>query len=117
LTGQRTASVFRKLGSRSYLVISIAMVAVTLVADAHGNIAQARIAVGACSAVAQRLVALEAELKGARIGTGLGELVRPGHLSGLSPIDDVRATAAYRKDAALHLVRRALDDCAARLAT
>jgi CO/xanthine dehydrogenase FAD-binding subunit len=29
----------------------------------------------------------------------------------LSPIDDVRATAAYRNDAALTLVGRALDAC------
>ena len=34
------------------------------------------------------------------------------HLAQLSPIDDVRATATYRDDAALTLVGRALDACA-----
>ena len=115
LPGPRAASVFRKLGSRSYLVISIAMVAVTLVADDGGRIAQARVAIGACSPVAKRLPALEAALKGARIGPGLGKIAQPGHLAPLSPIDDVRATAAYRMGAARHLIVRALDDCAARL--
>ena len=52
-------SAFLKLGARRYLVISIVMVAATLeIAD--GRIVSARIAVGACSAVAQRLPALEA---------------------------------------------------------
>jgi CO/xanthine dehydrogenase FAD-binding subunit len=39
-------------------------------------------------------------------------LVRRDHLSCLAPIDDVRATATYRMDAALTLVSRALDECA-----
>ena len=57
-------SAFLKLGARRYLVISIAMAAATLeIAD--GRVAAARIAVGACSAVAQRLPALEAALVGA----------------------------------------------------
>ena len=48
-------STFEKLGSRAYLVISIAMVAAVLEVDADGRIARARVAVGACSEVAQRL--------------------------------------------------------------
>jgi CO/xanthine dehydrogenase FAD-binding subunit len=33
------------------------------------------------------------------------------HLAALSPIDDVRATADYRRRAAAELVRRALQSC------
>jgi CO/xanthine dehydrogenase FAD-binding subunit len=33
------------------------------------------------------------------------------HLLSLSPINDVRATADYRRDASLTLVRRALESC------
>jgi CO/xanthine dehydrogenase FAD-binding subunit len=29
----------------------------------------------------------------------------------LTPIDDVRATAEYRRDASLTLVQRAIDEC------
>jgi CO/xanthine dehydrogenase FAD-binding subunit len=101
-------STFLKLGSRSYLVISIAMVAAILVTDAHRRITSARIAVGACSVVARRLAALEDELVGQPAAPGLEAIVRPDHLAGLAPIDDIRATAAYRREAAEVLVRRAL---------
>src|SRR5690606_35270448 len=49
------ASAFEKLGARRYLVISIAMAAVRVVADDDGRVSSAAIAVGSCSAVAQRL--------------------------------------------------------------
>jgi len=104
---------FLKLGARHYLVISIAMVAAIVEADEAGRVAEARVAVGACSAVAQRLPGLEAALIGAPAKTGLGALAMPGHLSALTPLSDVRASAAYRLDAALTLVRRALDACVA----
>lgn len=104
-------SAFLKLGARRYLVISIVMVAARVALDATGRVAQARIAVGACSVVAQRLFTLEQDLEGAAAGPGLGRLVEARHLATLSPIDDVRATAAYRREAALILVRRALDSC------
>jgi CO/xanthine dehydrogenase FAD-binding subunit len=103
-------SVFLKLGARRYLVISIAMVAVTVKTGA-GRITDARVAIGACSAIAQRLPDLERELVGAPARIGVGALVRPEHLLPLSPIDDVRATRNYRMDAALTLISRALDKC------
>lgn len=106
-------SAFLKLGARRYLVISIAMVAAVVRLEA-GRVAEARVAVGACSAVARRLTALEDALGGADpVAAPLSSLVTAGHLAGLDPIDDVRATAAYRREAALELVRRALDACAA----
>ena len=104
-------SAFLKLGVRRYLVISIAMVAAVVEIDADGRVTQAHVAVGACSAVAQRLHALEHDLKGAMAGPGLGALATLGHLELLSPIDDLRGTADYRRDATLTLVRRALDVC------
>lgn len=95
---------FVKLGARRYLVISIAMAAGVVATDALGRIAAARLAVGACSAVAQRLPGLEAAL----IGAPLAEAARvpqAGHVASLAPIDDVRASADYRRDAALTLLR------------
>jgi CO/xanthine dehydrogenase FAD-binding subunit len=102
-------STFQKLGSRAYLVISIAMVAAVAEIGSDGRIARARVAVGACSEVAQRLPALEAELLGQTTSTATAGLVRPDHLAGLTPIDDVRGSGDYRRDAALTLVRRALE--------
>jgi CO/xanthine dehydrogenase FAD-binding subunit len=105
-------SAFLKLGARRYLVISIVMVAALVGLDVSGRVAVARVAVGACSAVALRLRQLEADLVGIP-GKEIGAGVRADHLTPLSPIDDVRATAEYRRDAALTLVRRALDACVA----
>ena len=66
---------------------------------------------GACSAVAQRLPAAEASLIGRRADAALGAVLGAEHIAALAPIDDVRATAAYRRGAALTLLQRALDAC------
>ncbi|MBP5858313.1 xanthine dehydrogenase family protein subunit M [Marivibrio halodurans] len=102
-------SCFLKLGARHYLVISIAMVAATLEVTPDGTVAAARIAVGACSATARRLPALEAALAGRPVAPGLGGVVVPDYLDDLSPIDDVRASADYRRHAAGVLIARALE--------
>ncbi len=97
---------FLKLGARRYLVISIVMVSAAIDID-EGVISAARIAVGSCSAVAQRLPALEEALRGERLRDA-PKIVTGEHLRGLRPIDDVRGTGNYRKDAALTLVRDVL---------
>jgi CO/xanthine dehydrogenase FAD-binding subunit len=101
---------FEKLGARAYLVISIVMVA-TVIESAAGRITRARIAIGACSPVAQRLPELEAALLGQTLAQAAA-VPEPAHLAALSPIDDVRATATYRRQAALVLLRRALTPAA-----
>ncbi len=100
---------FLKLGARHSLVISIAMVAAVAEIGADGSIDRARIALGACSARAVRLTALEDELAGRFPDPSL---VQPRHFAALSPIDDIRATAAYRRHAALELTRRAVGSLA-----
>ncbi len=104
-------STFLKLGLRRYLVISVVMVAAAVVLDPEGGVAEARIAVGACSPIAQRLRSLEAALVGRRTDVEPDEIAE--HLATLSPIDDVRATADYRREAAAVLVSRALATCGA----
>jgi CO/xanthine dehydrogenase FAD-binding subunit len=111
-TIENAVSTFLKLGARRYLVISIVMVAAVIDKDATNCVREARVSVGSCSAVARRLKELERVLIGAPFADGLGRLATVGHLRALSPIGDVRATAAYRSDAALHLVQRALNACA-----
>jgi CO/xanthine dehydrogenase FAD-binding subunit len=113
---EQGSSVFLKLGARKYLVISISMVAAVLEVDKDqsGRILDARVAVGSCSAVARRLFDLERDLVGQTVHGDIGALVRAEHLSVLSPIDDVRATAEYRRDASLTLVQRALRACVGR---
>jgi CO/xanthine dehydrogenase FAD-binding subunit len=103
-------SAFLKLGLRRYLVISVVMVSVVVVLDASGGVADARVAVGACSPVALRMRPLESQLMG-RPPDEIDAATIDGHLGSLAPIDDVRATADYRRAAASVLVRRALASC------
>lgn len=101
---------FRKLGARKYLVISIAMVAARL-GIVDGKIETAAISVGSCSAVAQRLSGLEKRLAGQKATPNVLVEVTVARVSAaLSPIDDIRADAAYRSEAATELVKRALED-------
>jgi CO/xanthine dehydrogenase FAD-binding subunit len=58
--------------------------------------------------VAKRLYQLERELAGRRLEPDLAQLVTDQHLEPLAPIDDIRGSAIYRRDAALTLTRRAL---------
>jgi len=104
-----SSSTFEKFGTRSYLVISLAMVAVSVRRDAAGSIADLRIAVGACSPVAMRLVALERRLLKERLSGQVAPTITVDDVSALTPIDDIRCTAKYRFDLVPVLIRRALE--------
>ena len=103
------SSHFLKLGARAYLVISIAMVAARVSLEG-GLVTEAALAVGACGPVATRLPDLERALTGQpfdldRIHRVIDDAAVA---SALSPIDDVRAEAAYRAGSAAELLRRGL---------
>ncbi len=102
-------SCFEKLGSRAYLVISIAMVSAVVSKDGQDRLSDVRVAVGSCSAVAQRLTQLELDCLGKRASE---ITVTPDHLVPLSPIDDVRGSATYRMDAVAELCQRAIQKAA-----
>ena len=98
---------FQKLGARSYLVISITMCAARIVTQ-DGVVQRAALSIGACSPVAVRLKAVEQAL--------VGHPLDPDRISeaavsaALSPIEDVRADADYRSDAAVEVLRRTVAD-------
>lgn len=100
---------FLKLGSRRYLVISIASVAAVVRSDDARKISEVAIAVGACSEVPVRVASLEADLVGLELGAEAHECLENHSFDELSPIDDVRATGDYRQRAAKLLAARALD--------
>ncbi|MFN0115528.1 MAG: FAD binding domain-containing protein [Paracoccaceae bacterium] len=105
------ASAFEKLGARRYLVISIVMAAARIEArmEARGGVvADAAIAVGSCSPVALRLAAQETALIGAPLSRAAERVTVALVGPALSPIDDIRSDAAYRRHAATEIVRRAV---------
>jgi len=101
-------SAFIKLGSRRYLVISIAMCATRICVDNDNLVESAAISIGSCSVVAKRLHQLEQALIGQQLSPELCNSVESHHIKDLSPIDDVRASAGYRQDAALELIKRSI---------
>ncbi len=95
-------SLFLKMGSRRYLVISITMLAAQW---RRGKNGLCRIAVGACSPVARRLEPLESwYLEGMPAAKKAKAL--EASLNLLSPIDDVRADQVYRRDLASALCEK-----------
>ena len=103
---------FVKLGARRYLVISILMAAALVERDGNGRIVKAAIAIGSASPVAHRLAALERDLVGLEPDIAPSSVIEAHHLETLSPIDDVRATAEYRLEAARTIAGEALDRAA-----
>ncbi|MEW9918768.1 xanthine dehydrogenase family protein subunit M [Marimonas sp. MJW-29] len=106
----RGQSHFLKLGARAYLVISIAMCAVRIeVGD--GVVTDAALSIGACGPLALRLGAVEAALVGHPLDPS--RVTDAAVAAALSPIDDVRADARYRSEAAAEVLRRTLAAMAA----
>ncbi|WP_340119417.1 xanthine dehydrogenase family protein subunit M [Pelagibius sp. 7325] len=105
----RSRSAFLKLGARKYLVISIVMVALLVDLDEDGTVVKARVAVGSCAARAHRLPAVEGALTGQPFDEDLRARIGEEQLDPLAPIDDIRGTAGYRREAAVALIRRGLD--------
>jgi xanthine dehydrogenase small subunit len=72
--------------------------------DARERITSARLAIGACSPVPERLPALETALAGRPLAAAQ-DMVAHEHFAHLTPIDDIRASAAYRAEAAVVTTR------------
>jgi len=109
----RSAVTYRFQGLRRAMEIDMVNVGCFLALDARERKAAAvRIALGAVGPVPYRATAAEAALAGGTIGPGF--FAEAGRLAAAEakPIDDVRASAAYRKRLVAVLVQRALEACA-----
>lgn len=102
----RHASVFSKHGSRKYLVISLVMTGAFIEVDSGDRIAGCGISVGACAARSLKLTTAESRLRGMTFAAASDFSLNAEDLAMLSPIDDVRASAAYRLRTAKYLVER-----------
>jgi carbon-monoxide dehydrogenase medium subunit len=87
---------FYKLARRQGDAIPIAGIAVALgVAD--GNCTRARIALGAVAPIVMRAVEAERMLEGETLTPELIEAAAQQAVQAASPVDDVRASAKYRR--------------------
>ena len=110
-----TATAFLKAGRRKATEISVVCVAACLTLDARRErCLHAQVALGAVAPTAVRARAAERMLEGAPLG--LEALERAAALAGeaCAPIDDVRASATFRRHLVRVLVRRALMRCVER---
>jgi CO/xanthine dehydrogenase FAD-binding subunit len=106
-TSLGTGMAFEKLGKRKALIISVVNVAALLVAEG-GRIQDARLALGAVAPTVVRCPEAEAFLVGREpVESTFAEAAYLIHET-IRPIDDVRASAAYRRVAAEGLATRAL---------
>lgn len=112
--GQGTGTSFLKLGRRRAMEISIVCVAVRIGLAGDGTIAGAGIALGSVAPTAVRASAAEEVLIGTVPGADVFRAAGLAAVEACDPIDDVRATASYRRAMVPVLVARALDVAAAR---
>ena len=97
---------FQRL-ARMHGDVAIVNVALGLAIDADGRCKWSRIAVGGT-----RAVRTEQLLTGRKLDHDLLERACDELLTEISPIDDVRASAEYRREISRVLTKRALEECA-----
>jgi carbon-monoxide dehydrogenase medium subunit len=110
-----SSSAFLKAGRRRAMEISVVCVAARLTLDASGErCLEARIALGAVAPTTVRVREAERALEGRPVGGEAFERAAAAAQEACRPIDDVRASAAFRRHLVGVLVRRALDRCVER---
>ncbi|WP_156223369.1 FAD binding domain-containing protein [Pseudactinotalea suaedae] len=99
---------FRKIGGRAAQAISFLSLAWQWRVAADGTLTDVRLAMGAVAPTVVRLTAVENLLEGSLPGPDLIDAAAAAVDEDIRPIDDLRASAAYRRRCAAGLVREAL---------
>lgn len=103
------AASFVKIGPRRGMTIAIVNAAALVGLDRDGRINQARLSIGAVAPTAIRCRRTEQELIGKQPSERLWESVSSLVNEEISPIDDIRGSAQYRRRVAFILIKRALN--------
>jgi CO/xanthine dehydrogenase FAD-binding subunit len=105
LPRERVRILFRKVGTRAAQAISKVVLAAVLRTTTEGAYDEVRLAFGSMAPVPRRAAAAERAALGNRPGAEAGRAAAAALSADLSPIDDVRAPASYRRRVAESLVR------------
>ena len=103
---------FYKTGTRPALDISTIAIACAARIDDAGRLRGVRLALGAVAPTPLRARHAEALLEGAVLDAGLAERAAACAAEEATPIDDVRASAWYRRELVHNMTRRVLTDVA-----
>jgi len=101
-------SCFIKLGNRKGMAVSVVSVAIVLMLEADGSVADVRIALGAVAPTAFRCHTAERTLIGKPLNQVTMMETAIMAANACAPISDVRASASYRGHAVQVLVKRGL---------
>jgi xanthine dehydrogenase FAD-binding subunit len=107
-SGQLTR--FYKAGTRPALDISTIAIGFAAQRDSQGRLHQVRLALGAVAPTPLRARRAEALLEGKALDAALAEAAAQAAADEAQPIDDVRASAWYRKELIHNVMRRMLGD-------
>jgi xanthine dehydrogenase iron-sulfur cluster and FAD-binding subunit A len=111
--GGARRGVFAKLGLRRAQAISVVHTAVVLDLDDEGVARDVRVVLGSVAATVVRSPGAEAVLEGGPLTTEAIERASAAAQASVTPIDDLRGTADYRREAVGVLVARSLEALAA----
>lgn len=101
-------SAFLKLGLRNAMAISIATCAASVSVDASGVVTACRIALGAVAPKTVRAEHAEAVVIGQKLDEQTIAAMMDAVQADICPIDDIRATASYRRKVVPVLMKRAV---------
>jgi CO/xanthine dehydrogenase FAD-binding subunit len=97
----------RKVGTRKAMAITKVALAATAIVE-NTILTEIRLAAASVADRPVRLTATEAALQGNQINAAVLQSARKALLSEVKPIDDIRSTAAYRKQVAANLLEEFL---------
>lgn len=106
-----SAEVYVKLGRRGAMDVALVGLAVRLGFSEDGVVHTARIAVCSVGPTSRRIPDAEAALVGSRLDAGALDAAGAALIAASTPIDDVRATASYRRRTLSGLLGRAARHC------
>lgn len=111
----RACNLFYKLARRKGDAITVTGVAITVAVGDDGRCSRARIALGAVAPIVFRARQAESMLEGEVLTPALIAAAACTAAAASRPIDDIRASAEYRRDMVCVLTRRLLTQAAAQL--